>query len=99
MDTRYEVLTFIKDNLTFIKAHFHVTKIGIFGSYARNEQTVLSDVDILIELEDGIDNVHTLKNNLREYLKNAFGRSVDLAREKYLKSYVKKSILKDVIYA
>ena len=98
MNTKHEILTFMRENLSFIKESFHVTKIGIFGSYARDEQTSTSDVDVLIELKEGAKDVHMLKNNLRNYLKNAFGKSVDLAREKYLKSYAKDAILQDVIY-
>ncbi|MBT5934860.1 MAG: nucleotidyltransferase family protein [Sulfurimonas sp.] len=77
---------------------YHITKIGLFGSFARDEQTQDSDVDLLIELEDGITDIYDLKISLNNYLSDAFERSVDLAREKYLKPYVKELILKDAIY-
>lgn len=78
--------------------HYHVSKIALFGSFARNEQRDDSDVDLLIELENGTENVHETKQSLREFLSSSFERSVDLAREKYLKSYAKDQILKDAVY-
>ena len=80
-----------------LKEKYHVSKIGLFGSFARDEATTESDVDIIIELES-IDNVYDVKSSLREYLSQAFGRSVDLAREKYLKPYAKEQILKETVY-
>ena len=75
-----------------------MSKLGLFGSFSRNEATIDSDIDLLIELDEGVENIHDLKNSLRAYLSNALGRSVDLAREKYLKPYAKEAILKDTVY-
>ena len=97
MNTKKEILAFLQANQTLLKEKYHVSKIGLFGSFARDEATVESDVDIIIEL-DNVDNVYDVKSSLREYLSQAFGRSVDLAREKYLKPYAKEQILKDTVY-
>lgn len=98
MNTKKEILDFLKQNHLYIVKKFHITKIGLFGSFARDEQTKDSDVDLLIEIEDGVKNIHDLKISLNNYLSLAFDRSVDLAREKYLKPYAKELILKDTIY-
>jgi len=98
MNTKHEILNFLKHNHSYIITKYHLTKIGLFGSFARDEQSKDSDVDLLIEIEDGITDVHELKISLNHYLSNAFKRSVDLAREKYLKPYAKEFILKDTIY-
>lgn len=74
-------------------------KIGIFGSFARNEQNAESDIDILIELENNVSNIYDLKWSLRELLKNQFQREVDICNTKHLKPYAKEIILKDAIYA
>ncbi len=95
---KQEILEFLRQNNAYLKKEFHVSKIGLFGSFSRDEQDAQSDVDILFDLEDGTQNVHELKQSLRQYLSLSFGRSVDLAREKYLKPYVKKYILKEAIY-
>jgi len=98
MNTKQEILDFLEINYSYIIEKYHITKIGLFGSFARDEQTQDSDVDLLIEIEDGITDIYDLKVSLNKYLSNAFDRSVDLAREKYLKPYAKELILKDTIY-
>ena len=98
ISNKEEILNFLKQNISFLKKEFHVSKIGLFGSFSRDEQVDNSDIDILFDLENDIENIHELKNSLRLYLSQSFGRNVDLAREKYLKPYAKKHILKDVIY-
>ena len=98
MNNKKEILDFLQINHKYIAETYHITKLGLFGSFARDEQTKNSDVDLLIEIEDGTKNIHDLKVSLNNYLSKAFNRSVDLAREKYLKPYAKEAILKDTIY-
>ncbi|MDF1884315.1 nucleotidyltransferase family protein [Sulfurimonas sp. SAG-AH-194-C21] len=98
MNTKQEILEFLSSNQIYIKEHYSLTKLGLFGSFARDEQTKDSDVDLLIEIKSNTANINDLKNSLSNYLTQAFGRNVDLAREKYLKSYAKKEILQDTIY-
>ena len=57
----------IKDTLkNTLKDKFGVKEIGIFGSYVRNEQTEVSDVDILVHFERPIGREIV---NLKDYLK------------------------------
>ena len=98
MNTRDEIIEFLKTNRQLLLSEYHVAKIGLFGSFARNEQNINSDVDLLIELEDGTKNIYDLKDSLRKYLSSSFERGVDIAREKYLKPYAKEQILKDTLY-
>ena len=99
MNTKQEILNFLQANQAYIQKRFHINQMGIFGSFARDEQTSESDVDILITIDKKAQNIYDLKTSLNEYLSNAFERKVDLAREKYLKPYAKQEILKDTIYA
>lgn len=46
-----ETIDLIKSHVHDIKTLFSVTRIGIFGSFARGEQKASSDVDILVEFE------------------------------------------------
>ena len=98
MDTKKEIIDFLKQNQKILLETYHITRIGLFGSFAREEQEDSSDVDLLINIEEGTKNIHDLKLSLKKYLSNAFGRNVDLAREKYLKPYAKTHILKDALY-
>ena len=98
MNSKEEILDFLQINYNDIVHNYHLTKLGIFGSFARDEQSEDSDVDVLIEIEEGTPNIHDFKISLNKYLSSSFNRSVDIAREKYLKPYAKEFILKDAIY-
>jgi len=98
MNTKEEILQFLHTNYNDIKKNYHLTRLGVFGLFARDEQREDSDVDILIKIEEGTQNIHDLKTSLNKYLSLSFERSVDIAREKYLKPYAKEFILKDTIY-
>ena len=96
--TKNEILQFISDNKDYLFTHFHVTQIGIFGSFARGTQTENSDIDLLVEFEDGTQNRFKLKQEMRDYFYKIFHRDVDIARVKYLKPYAKEIILKETVY-
>lgn len=98
MNTKKEILDFLQINRQYIMNKYHISQLGLFGSFARDEQTSESDVDVLIEIKEGTQNIYDLKVSLKKYLSQAFDRSVDLAREKYLKPYAKEHILQDTIY-
>lgn len=98
MLTQQNILNFLSENKLFLREQFRIEKIGIFGSFARNEQNPDSDIDILIEMENNVSNVYDLKWNLREFLKNQFQRDVDICNSKHIKPYAKDHILKDAIY-
>jgi predicted nucleotidyltransferase len=47
MKTKGEILNLLKQELPHLKEMFKVKTIGIFGSYAREEQIETSDIDML----------------------------------------------------
>ena len=79
-----------------LKEKFGVKKIGIFGSFARDEQKKTSDIDILVELEKPIGIFQFL--DLEEYLSKLLKRKVDLTTKKAIKKIIKKAVLKETIY-
>ncbi len=98
MNSKNEIIHFLQKNKNYLTNVYHIKKIGLFGSFARDEQTKESDVDLLVEFEDGVKDIYDTKQALSLFLSSAFKRSVDIAREKYLKPYAKDFILKDAIY-
>ena len=98
METKEEIINFLKSEKDNLRKNFLVTKIALFGSYARGTQTKDSDIDLLIELDNTTSNIHDLKNSLKNYLSHYMKKEIDLAREKYLKPYAKKYILKEAIF-
>jgi predicted nucleotidyltransferase len=69
-------------------------RLGIFGSYARDENHENSDLDILYDCSETIDlfSLVALKNNLERQL----NKSIDLVSKKYLHPLLKDQILKDL---
>lgn len=70
--------------------------IGVFGSYARNEQTNNSDIDILVSFKNKVT-LLDLSKIIRELSEN-INIKVDLISEKSLNEQIKEFILKDIKY-
>jgi len=98
MNTKEEILSFLSENKNELLSKYYLSKIGLFGSFSRGEATKNSDVDIIFDFKENAGDIYSIKTSLKQYLSNTFNRSVDLAREKYLKPYAKKQILQDAIY-
>jgi len=97
MLTPETIMKKLENNMVNIK-RYGVKKIGLFGSYARNEQESRSDIDILVEFERGkkaFDNYMDLKF----FLEDLFGDKVDLVIADALKPDLKPYILGSVRYA
>ena len=75
---------------------FGITKLGIFGSVARKENSEDSDIDIVVEVQKPS---LQLMYELKEALKQLFNCEVDLVRFRdSLRPLFKSNIQKDVIY-
>jgi predicted nucleotidyltransferase len=80
-----------------LRSQYGVEKIGIFGSFARGEQTRKSDIDILVDFARGYA---TLRNfvGLAERLEAIFGRKVDLITVEGLDKYIRSRVEAEVIW-
>jgi len=80
-----------------IRERYGVRILGIFGSYARGEDTEISDIDILVEIERPIG----LKFfELWDYLEELLGVKVDLLTTGAIKQkpLLWESIKEDLVY-
>jgi len=99
MNSSKEIIQFLKNNKTYLRDRYHCSEIGLFGSFARNEQTNKSDIDILVVFEPGTPNLYTIELELKEFLKTSFNREVDICPKKWIKPIFKSLVLKEAIYA
>jgi predicted nucleotidyltransferase len=78
-----------------LQKEFGVKKLGIFGSYARNEQQADSDLDILVTFDriPGLFQYIELENQLSD----ALGIKVDLVMEDALKPTIRERVLSEVL--
>ncbi len=91
------------------KEKYSILEIGLFGSYAREEETDSSDIDIIVKIEFK-KGMYRNFCALQEELENTFGKKVDLVEKsvfdykfknpdvKDYKEKVKEEILGSVIY-
>lgn len=74
-----------------------VRRLAVFGSFARNEQSRASDVDLLVELDDALGYFEFM--DLQRYLSDLLARRVDLATPEMLHPRMKDKILQECIDA
>lgn len=91
------------DIFTFIESHkddirrMGVSRLGLFGSYVRNEQNEDSDIDLIVEYrprEKSFDRFMALI----EYLESNLQKEVELVTREGLSPFIKPYIEKEVRY-
>ncbi len=92
--TKEYILEFLRENKELLKENYNVTKIGLFGSYSRDEAQENSDIDLLVEMPSSFDTYYDFK----EFLEEKLNKKIDLGYEKSLRPFIKKSIIEDIIY-
>ncbi|MEA2018033.1 MAG: nucleotidyltransferase domain-containing protein [Campylobacterota bacterium] len=94
--TKVDILSYLKEHYQEYKSLYNVEKIGLFGSYARDEATKDSDIDIFVTMEPGMFNMIAIKQQIEEDLH----KKVDIIREhKNIKPLFLEMIHRDLIYA
>ena len=90
-----EIISKIKKAKPSLAERYKVSKIGVFGSYVKNQQTPESDVDIIVEFSEpiGLDFVK-LANELEEIL----DEKVDLVSRKAIKPKYLRYVEKELHY-
>jgi len=93
---KQEIIQIIQKRKPELTMRYGVSRLGLFGSYVKNQQRKKSDVDILVQFNRDIDLFDFI--DLREYLENQLNTRVDLVMESALKPNLGKRILAEVEY-
>ena len=94
VQTAKDVIAVLKMNKKRLQQDFPIHRLGIFGSWARGEQTEESDIDILVDVEPSIGlRFVTLAQQLEELL----GHEVDLLSHRAIKPAMWAYIEPDLI--
>jgi predicted nucleotidyltransferase len=83
---------YLRDNQIF--SQYNLTRIGVFGSFARDEANA-GDIDILIEDDIDPDNLIQLKS----LLETGFQKKVDVVLRKFANPIILYRAQKDLLYA
>ncbi len=84
-------ITAIKQTLKKVNATYN----GVFGSYARGENTHLSDLDLIFDYDKPVSLLEII--GIEQELTEKLGIKVDLISKKSVNKYLESEILKDLI--
>jgi predicted nucleotidyltransferase len=92
---RDRILDTLRQIAPDLQSKYGVTRLGIFGSVARNEASETSDIDIIVEMEPSL----LKRAGLKLELETIFQRSVDVIRYRDdMNPYLKAHIDREAIY-
>jgi len=101
--TNNKTLNEIKEKIAgkknFLMETYGVEEIGVFGSSVRGEDTPLSDIDLLFNINKNKENIISVFDlvDMKLYLENLLGKTVDIVEKSSIKSGLKNQILGEVI--
>lgn len=93
---RDDIISFISLHKDEFKQKYGVNKIGLFGSYAKDDVHEGSDIDIVVELEKPD---LFIMIGVKQAIEEALKKKVDVIRLRdKMNSFLKQRIERDVIY-
>jgi hypothetical protein len=94
MSNKEEVVRKLKSLKPQIQTRYKARAIGLFGSFIHGEQNQASDIDLLVDFEEGADLFHL--SGLAEFLEQQLQRKVDLVSRRGLRQELRERILREV---
>jgi hypothetical protein len=93
--TKSQIIAVLSENYADLAKEFPIASLELFGSYARDEQTPQSDIDLLVNLSRpmGFGFMH-----LADRLEALLGKRVDLLAADGIKPNRRDSILASLIH-
>ncbi len=90
-----ELLTRLRSLKPSALVRFKAKEIGLFGSFVRGEQSAGSDIDVLVEFEEGADLFDLIGLSL--FLEEEFQRNVDVVPKCALREELRGAVLREVV--
>ena len=93
--TKETILNYLKKHKQEFQKKYEIESIGLFGSYARDEATESSDIDIFVKMKPDFSKLMGLKYQIEEDLL----KKVDIIRKhSNIKPFFLEMIHKDIKY-
>lgn len=92
------ILETLRANRDRLRKEFGIERIGLYGSFARNEETEKSDIDLVFDLQFGFHLSWTERERLYRVLRCKLHRKLDLVEWKYMNPIIGYYVKKDIIY-
>ena len=92
---RAEVLDLLRTHKPMLEQRFGVTKLALFGSFARDQVTEKSDIDILVHF----NRPATSKTyfGVQFYIEDLLNRNVDLVTDKALRDELRPYVEREAV--
>ncbi|MFI5021704.1 MAG: nucleotidyltransferase family protein [Alphaproteobacteria bacterium] len=90
-----EIIDQLRQLQPALRRRYPIRQMGVFGSYVRGEQTEESDLDVLVEMGDGIGLIEFV--GLQQHLSDALGVNVELVMKDALKPELGRRIMSEVV--
>jgi len=95
LDAKIKLSEEIKKKIISILVKYGIKKILIFGSYARNEATPNSDLDLIVEFPEGTSLLDHI--GIEFELSEALNIKIDLLSQNGISPYIKDQIMKEAV--
>lgn len=90
------ILQILREHKPALLRKYPISKLGVFGSYARGEATATSDIDIAVEIDGPMGlNFVTMADEIEEL----FGIKTDVVPLRAIKPKYLVYVQKDIVYA
>lgn len=90
---RRKIIQLLREKQPYLAAEFGVSKIGLFGSYAKGRTTATSDIDIVVEFSRPVGFRFF---ELVDYLESLLGQKVDVLTLTGIQSIRIKRVAQDI---
>ncbi len=96
MYTLQIILEKLRQHKPELQRKYPISRLGVFGSYARGEATINSDIDIAVEITGpmGLNFIA-----MADELEDLFGIKTDVVPLRSIKAQYLPSVQKDIVYA
>lgn len=95
MYTLEKILHILRERKPELQKRYPISRLGVFGSYARGEATENSDIDIAVEITGpmGLSFI-AMANEIKEIL----GTKADVVPKRAIKPHYLPYVEKDIVY-
>ena len=90
-----ELLARMRELKPIIIKRYKAKQIELFGSIVRGEQSGASDIDLLVDFEEGADLLDL--TGLAIFLEGELGRKVDVVPKRALREELRHSVLREAV--
>lgn len=94
MKDKNQIIAILRALKPEIKTRFRVKDLGVFGSVAREQQTVSSDIDVLVDFEPNASLFDL--SGLGLFLEEKLGQRVDVIPRRALRVEFRDAVLREL---